>query len=102
MISKKLFKEVMGEEQMYSCLNIETNEIELDENINIYELAHKCKEWAMLQCVSGYIFSKYINFTTYQQWQVVVAIDEKTAEFTADTEPESIFKACEWILKDEK
>lgn len=69
--------------------------------ISIYLLAYKCKEWAieydcqLLSCLKSKdraicdIYSNKYNckFTHY-----------------AETEPEAIFKACEWILeqKEEK
>ena len=75
-------------------------------NINIYELAHKCKEWAYSQ---GYIlFSKirlnsslascYFDTMGKHDYE-----DGYHNDFRAETEPEAIFKACEWILtKDSK
>ena len=73
---------------------------------NIYELAHKCKEWAYSQ---GYIlFSKirlnsslascYFDTMGKHDYE-----DGYHNDFRAETEPEAIFKACEWILtKDSK
>lgn len=70
-------------------------------NINIHELAHKCKEWAYTQ---GYIlFSKirlnsslascYFDTMGKHDYE-----DDYKNDFRADTEPEAIFKACQWIL----
>ncbi len=82
-------------------------------SINIHELAHKCKEWAIKQDY-GYIINSctkhtfgyaqvewyeknhkdkhgtYREHTFYSEW------------FKAgnNSEPEAIFKACEWILKE--
>ncbi len=73
---------------------------------NIYELAHKCKEWAYSQ---GYIlFSKirlnsslascYFGTMGKHDYE-----DDYHNDFRAETEPEAIFKACQWILtKDSK
>lgn len=75
-------------------------------SINIYELAHKCKEWASTK---GYIlFSKtrlssslascYFDTMGIHDYE-----DDFHNDFRAETEPEAIFKACEWILtKDSK
>lgn len=66
--------------------------------INIYELAHKCKEWAWLQgfmLSSGFSDSKW--FCEYLQ----IDNDYINDYFLSDSEPEAIFKACEWILKKE-
>lgn len=57
--------------------------------INIYELAHKCKEWAW---ENGCIIS---SFPTKIHWRVVV--DSKEL-FISNSEPEAIFRACQWIL----
>ena len=71
---------------------------------NIYELAHKCKEWAYSQ---GYIlFSKirlnsslascYFDTMGKHDYE-----DEYQDDFRAETEPEAIFKACQWILTED-
>lgn len=113
MISKKLLSEVL-------CKNIirvelehpnhigfkemcDTSFGELDQ-INIYELAHKCKEWAYRK---GYALesmpfglseakARCEIWTNLGDTQIA---DTITDTFEADTEPEAIFKACEWILK---
>lgn len=63
------------------------------EDINIYELAYKCKVWAKNQGVTNFnssigddegLASFHNGFEEYR--------------FEADTEPEAIFKACKWIL----
>ena len=68
--------------------------------INIYELANKCKEWAL---ANGYnLWSGYapkdkkfaVNFYLIKE-NIEIDCDESLA----DTEVEAIFKACEWILK---
>ena len=83
-------------------------------NINIYELAHKCKEWAF----EFRFDNKPTNNRYYMQrsgyedkFNVEKQKREKlgymtltfgclghTKTFYADTEPEAIFKASEWIL----
>jgi len=72
------------------------------EFINIHELAHKCKEWAhkywyqIDSCYDGNTsFAEVINIKKFdpeypQQFEI---------EMEQDTEPEAIFKACEWILE---
>ena len=61
---------------------------------NIYELAHKCKEWAHSRSfmIQSYLYNTKARADLLSSCDV----DEK---FIADTEPEAIFKACEWILK---
>lgn len=70
----------------------------IHEIINIHELAHKCKEWAfqkgwLLQIRTGLDLSVIDVFNAdKQELQIRRQISEQT-------EPEAIFKACEWILK---
>ena len=87
-------------------------------SINIYELAHKCKEWAF----EFRFDNKPTNNRYYRQrsgyedkFNVEKQKREKlgymtltfgclghTKTFYADTEPEAIFKACQWILDNKK
>ena len=70
-------------------------------SMNIYELAYKCKEWAYS---NGFIVSSGIN-SERKWWADSIGVEEfpEVYEiFSAETEPEAIFKACEWILKDNK
>ena len=64
---------------------------------NIYELAHKCKEWAYER--DFYIYS---IFTFAGEGACYVTkdneIQKRLATFAGDSEPEAIFKACQWIL----
>ena len=65
--------------------------------VNIYELAHKCKEWAFNKGYTLVVF-KTLGYTTYaveihDESDYIELIDSFT------TEPDAIFKACEWILK---
>ena len=71
-------------------------------NINIYELANKCKDWA---ATKGYVlFSKtrlnsslascYFDTIGRHDYE-----DDFHNDFRAETEPEAVFKACEWIRK---
>lgn len=70
-------------------------------SINIYELANKCKEWAFksrLIIITG--------FTTSGDWSYsileVIDINPYAFEIKVNwgiSEPEAIFKACEWILE---
>ena len=74
-------------------------------SINIYELAHKCKEWAThlspnKQALSSY--PRWGNLRDYQSTNGEYYVCQHLAsgiQFEAETEPESIFKACQWILE---
>ena len=64
-----------------------------DMEINLYQLMHVCKEWAMKEhnCTlsSGHC--------TNDKWFAIDGITGKKHE--ANTEPEAIFVACAWILE---
>jgi hypothetical protein len=73
--------------------------------INIHELAYKCKEWALAN-------SNYTSFCTqFEKYQFscylykfinIFAEKQTTYTFRADTEPEAIFNACQWILENKE
>ena len=65
------------------------------DEVNIYELAHKCKEWALTK------HNTYLSsWTESSQGVCEASTTNEDKDFFAETEPEAIFKACEWILKD--
>ena len=101
MISKELLSEVLGC-KVNSCF-IDNNICSYDNNgayidINIYELAHKCKEWASIK----YKFSieSAIGYGGYyshiKSWNDSTF---KTVFFhnKYKSEPEAIFKATQYI-----
>ena len=69
--------------------------------INIYELAYKCKEWAL---DNGYTLSSNLNNENDKKHKdgkaVVFFPDNETYPeiFDEGTEYEAIFEACQWIL----
>ena len=111
MISKELLSEVLEENisEVYkigSNPNFKQNTLlfklygcgELC-NINIYELAHKCKEWASKQYYS--VMSGWEMTHWGGAYHVVLYKNPNSILFsmsTIETEPEAIFKACQWIL----
>ncbi len=68
-------------------------------SINIYELAHKCKEWALSKECELLSCIRDENTSLCDIYSDV--LDCKFTHY-ANTEPEAIFKACEWILKELK
>ncbi len=66
--------------------------------INKYELAHKCKEWAISKEY------RLENQTFILHTMIVIHIKGMTNDSDIQvtnleaTEPEAIFKACDWIL----
>jgi hypothetical protein len=108
MISKELLSEVLGikydfVQNSYEGINFLNygNYSEKGEHINIHELAHKCKEWANEKEYALYsgknddiwIIATEEYFLGRPQGKL-----EARPEFTSDTEPEAIFKACQWML----
>lgn len=65
--------------------------------INIYELVHRCKEWAFSQ---NYI----LQVRSADTLSCVDILDNKCVnnpfkkQTSCKTEPEAVFNACQWIL----
>lgn len=130
MISKELLSEILDIGLDYVSHKLVDNQIEykfeskdeqygflLEEEINVYELAHKCKEWALgLKTVEDY--SKYLNGFELSTklimkdcfpYQCICEVSYRTKYKNsirqekclkiAESEPKAILKACEWILK---
>ena len=111
-ISKELLSKVIGISNLDYELSINKKELhygnaesKISEFINIYELAHKCKQWAL---DNGYYLraEQGINYYDNLQWVAYLNRDMDDGadyiEHWNNTEPEAIFKACEWILKQTK
>lgn len=121
MISKELLSEVLNLNITYieRCNNSIIYKISVydrEEEVNIYELAHKCKSWALIRgysLLSGrpivrdeegtQVFNYWYNCYI---WEIDEnSIDSPTQntkiETNSETEPEAIIKACEWILKEQ-
>jgi hypothetical protein len=106
MISKKLMQELMknltvkeiistGNNKVDNNIYYKVEEIDILQSTNIFELAHKCKEWAVSK---GYnIWSSAYGCECYIDGRNLV--NNENIRFLACNEPEAIFKACEWILK---
>jgi hypothetical protein len=94
-------------------------------SINVYELAHKCKEWATefgYYISSGYSDMEYDGDSCEPNYKIYATInlrcgyhsynskydrDDWSEDISFDmntSEPEAVFKACQWILdnKDKK
>ena len=120
MISKELLNKVLNIEivsyqmKQKNILAYEYNKVSKNQwsgktfcnrSINIYELAHKCKEWALSK---GYIINS--GATTSNDWSSTIYKVIKENPYIKElshtweqSEPEAIFKACQWILdKDSK
>lgn len=105
MISKELVSEVLGFKVEYveECEHRDNiigvwsdiNSIPIVE-INIHELAHKCKEWSSRQKEKDYLLKSYFNGIKWVASSMNIYLSQPY--FESDSEPEAIFKACEWIL----
>ena len=96
---------VKQEDILWSTANIENDIVYEKQNgiqycINIYELAHKCKEWAFKQGYSLNVFNSNSNY--YEVTPNTLSEDgEEWIEHPyaiASNEYEAIFKSCQWIL----
>ena len=105
MVSKELLSEVLKLNITYieRCNNSIIYKISVydrEEEVNIYELAYKCKEWAnnlpskRYQLYSG-ICPKSLNYSVCSIFSGAI---EQTEEIIANSEVEAIIKACQWIL----
>lgn len=115
-VSKELLSEVLGEQvneiqilknkAIFGGIQLWISSESHDVAVNIYELQHKCKEWAYTQ---GYIIITWNENPHFfdSEWQSeIFKIGEITANkrqrlnffYGLSTEPEAIFKACQWIL----
>lgn len=114
MITKQLIKEVLHAECINPYLKLIEPFVEYTvvhyakvsgqsnyttRNINIYELAHRCKNWALTK---GYVLSSssYNGFGFCEIKQIteerLVSIPWCDQDY--NTESEAVFKACEYIL----
>lgn len=111
--SKELLSEILGLEVYGVKLIQQTSTIRFifdaigenrDSSINIYELAHKCKEWAYkkeFKLLSGFDEPQYEN--SPKEYSCIInhiyceGGCRNDNNFIADTEPEAVFKASQWI-----
>ena len=115
MITKKLLTEVLGHIVTNVSLlrNKHINITGATEkytpatvSIDIYELAYLCKKWSVDKksiCINSAVNKILVSNKPYQgakyryNGNASIVIDTKTV-FTADSEPEAVFKAAQWIL----
>ncbi len=110
MISKGLLSEVLGYEvfQIHDYdkkyplsfnYRMRSGKDWTNSTINIHELAFMCKEWAFDK---GYSIDSYrLKGMLKPRYKCGILLPDKWHMLKeCDTEPEAIFKACEWILKE--
>ena len=122
MISKELLSVVLGIPLLHIRYNDTTNLYEIFKEdlfnwsdgsygrwsnleVNIYEFAHKCKEWAVNLSPNKHALSSYPRWGDIRNYKktngsyYICQHLVSGVQFEAETEPEAIFKACEWILE---
>ena len=104
--SNKLLNKILGNRDFYNIELYNSNAIkyswkssidgsEVTDFINIYELAHKCKEWAR----GRYSISSYPTYFGYgASLTDAFGNSPKNLIISTKTECGAIFKACEWIM----
>ena len=90
-LGKNILRLTMNKNSSISYYHL-IDENEMLQHINIYELANKCKKWAYS---IGYVLNS--NSKSYCD----VCDTGFITGFEATTEPDAIFKACQWILDNE-
>jgi hypothetical protein len=125
MLSKELLSEVLNLDVTYVVQSQHTHNViefytkgvcnlyHIDNNyhfkykyfnsINTYELANKCKEW----CDKSITINHHKDNEYRKGWiEVTINYDSTSVfankSFISDTEPEAIFKACQWIYEKEE
>jgi hypothetical protein len=122
MISRKLLSDVLGHgeadivdrpDEKHVWYSYRSDPEQTVRHINIHELTHKCKEWAIdkgHEILSGPARHPVSKTPDKTEWEAMV---NHRVEFGADgyrekhdykdiwndSEPEAVFKACEWILE---
>ena len=107
--SKELLSAVLGinctfvDKLCGNQLGFKTDNKDFTHLINIYELAHKCKKWANKK-----YFIDIDSHSGCARWGAEAVSHNGRPSvfyeqvFIGRTEPEAIFKACEWIMEQTK
>ena len=102
MISKELLESVLDKE--IASINIEENILNYIEDkvgyfeINIYELAHKCKEWAFDNGYYLTIYNDAVDIILQTNCKLIENITDDSFKYS----PMLVFKACQWILNNKE
>lgn len=103
MISKELLSEVLNLNITYieRCNNSIIYKISVydrEEEVNIYELAYKCKEWAFDNGYYLTIYNDAIDIILQTNCKLIENITDDSFKYS----PMLVFKACQWILDKDK
>ena len=94
MISKELLSEVLGYEADPSLAIEVKGEGIFSPGINIHEIAHKCKEWALK---NGYWIDSNLGFVSIGKNGSAKKVKSFNGYDIKLNEPGLILKSCEWI-----
>jgi len=100
MISKNLLSEVLDINIKYISDKYDNNLVSYElskkgwQTINIYELVNYCKQWAFKQ--------KFVIYSSCKSASIYKDLEYLYGASNEPTEPEAVFNACEWILKERK
>ena len=102
--SKELLSEILDKPNLGEPFSQNINNLigvmdgEIWITINIHELAHKCKEWLYgIGFTTEYVYAGENSTCVINDFKSEVC--EQPDIFQADTEPEAIFKATQWVMK---
>ena len=101
MISKELLNAVLGNISEIYNIKIANNTLFYGtegyiNEINVYELVHKCKKWAYKE--DEWIIESGLDYANLFGRHSCTD-DAPIKVFDGQTEAEAIFKACQWILE---
>ena len=107
-VSKELLSEVLdkevtnikmhhiNDEYIYFDYIGKQSRIVNEVSIDIYKLAHKCKEWAF--CLDGTMILSSVSEANIG----IASIRDENGKIiyceVEDSEPEAVFAACQWVL----
>ena len=99
MISKELLSEVLNLNITYierynNSIIYKVSVYDREEEVNIHELAHKCKEWAFKNGYYLTIYNDAIDVVLQSNCKVLENVTNDTFMY----DPNLVFKACQWIL----
>ena len=111
MLSKELFEEIIGEKTLGfnpqpikticgESFDYQTPTIMIG-RIEVHLFMHMCKEWAFNKEYILYSSKMFSDNEFSYSCFIPDSIIEGTKRWYSITEPETVIKACEWILENE-
>lgn len=114
-VSKELLAQILGDEyldRVVEVIQIEDNYLRtyydcgsgkptgLGLEYNLYELAHLAKQWAYRK---GFLLDSRVTLrgSCFLLSSPVMFENEISKNFVCDSEPDAVFTACEWIMRNQ-